>query len=279
MKHVLIDAQSLQARQHLLALGHRKRLSSFLEILHTIEGVLTRFSDGLPIVNSVAWYRLLGVLSARAPAVAAWVGRPLRSADLDGQDLLILTTRYRACPYRASEIEAIEAFVRAGGSLWVMANHSRVPGSRMGDFTTQDSRLLSRFGIQTVEACFYTPGGLSALAMNRAIRHHVLLGSRNEGWGDSLVVNNCCAFTADLGAPVIMLNEEMVDQGPNRLRSEGMAFAVTIDHAFAGGRVLATADSGFIGEPGVPASGPGLIDRGGNRQFVDRAIRWLLNET
>lgn len=275
-RNVLIDPNSLQARQHLLGNGQRRRLSSFLKALNLVGHARASFGRGLRWTEVAGWRRVLGVLSTRLPTAAAWLGRPLQASDLTAFDLLVLTTRFRACPYTRSELKAIEDFVCAGGSLWVMANHSRVPGTRMGDFTTEDSRLLSRFGIRTAEACFHTPGHLTELAIRGEAAYTLWPDRPGQISGPPVVINNCCGFHANSAQALVMLNEDMVDQGPNRLSPVGMAFAVLIDQNSSGGRVLATADSGFIGEPGVPASGPGLIDRGGNRQFIDRAIWWLL---
>ena len=68
----------------------------------------------------------------------------------------------------------------------------------------------------------------------------------------------------------------MIDRGPQSLRPDKCAFAMMLDRRGQAGRVLATADSGFIAEEGVPGSGPGLIGQGENREFVVGALRWLL---
>lgn len=73
---------------------------------------------------------------------------------------------------------------------------------------------------------------------------------------------------------MLLLPGDLVDDGPNDLSATGHAFAWALQTE--GGRVLVTSDSGFLGEPNLPGSGPGLFDQGDNRLFIQQAVTWLL---
>jgi hypothetical protein len=275
---VLIDSSCLQAIQHLLRSGERRRLSTFCQTLQAVDGIRVRWSKTLPASRSSYSRPLraaMRVWAQSAPGIFARFCRPLRASDLHDCKLLIVTTRYELNPYHEDELDIIESFVDRGGSLWLMANHSRIPGADVGDFTTQDTRLAKRFGIAIVEACFESPGQFTHLSPDGAQRHEILQQVAGQHPVSAVLVNNCCGIRTDSVVPVLPLARTMIDLGPHRMETKGLAFAVV--SAFGRGRILVTADSGFVTEPGVPGSGPGLIDRGDNQAFAANAVRWLLS--
>jgi hypothetical protein len=279
IRNILIDAKCLQALQHLLGRGEPRRLTTFIATLESLGNVHIHFSQGLPFrgPDYQPWLRPLLRLGSRAtPWLFKTLNRELRPEELEICDLLVLTTRFRLSPYSDSELDTIVAFVQRGGSLWLMANHSRVPGTKMGDFTTEDGRLADRLGIQVLEACFRTPGGLTRLELAGGIVHEILLDASGQQSIKHVVVNNCSAFAPTDLQPVLYAHSEMIDDGPKDMSAHGQVFAAT--RKVGRGHVLVTSDSGFICEPDVPGSGPGLIDKGDNRQFVFNAASWLLNQ-
>jgi hypothetical protein len=50
---------------------------------------------------------------------------------------------------------------------------------------------------------------------------------------------------------------------------------VALDQCASGGRVVVTADSGFIGSEGTTFPGTGLIAMGDNRRFIVNILLWL----
>ena len=69
----------------------------------------------------------------------------------------------------------------------------------------------------------------------------------------------------------------------NGLPAHGRNFAMALDAEANSaldrmGRVVVVADSGFIGTEGTTNPGPGLIEKGDNRRFVQNVIRWLGRE-
>ena len=268
---ILIDVKGVQACQHYLA-GNKfpSRLTSFLASLQAIENTEVAFSANiwrfLPKLPRVLQLSLVTIVYF-FPFLGRFIQTPISSDDLDGSDLLIITTRSRLFPYHDSELTAIERFVHDGGALLLMANHSSVPGMMAADFTTQDSRLAELFGVGLVRACFHCPDELSKIEI------------RNEQFSiGSILVNNCCAISKQSkGMPIAVLNHAMKDMGSEGLIPDDKLFAVAIDNE-SDGRVVVVADSGFICEPNVAAIGPGLYDRADNSTFAKSVVLWLLRQ-
>ena len=133
-----------------------------------------------------------------------------------------------------------------------------------------------------VEGAFRQPeaGILTSIESTDAEPHPILLDSSGTRVVHTVQVNNCSAVSArsKSGRAILLLDSAMVDVGPNDLSPQGEAFAWSIDECGAGrGRVVILGDSGFIGEPGVPGSGPGLMDKGQNEVFVQQVVMWLLS--
>jgi hypothetical protein len=62
-------------------------------------------------------------------------------------------------------------------------------------------------------------------------------------------------------------------------KKEPNVFAVAVDEPQGGnGRVVITADSGFIGDDTTDYPGPGLIHQGDNLLFIRQVFQWLLKQ-
>lgn len=252
MSRVVIDSNSLQAHQHLRAVRSgqtRCRLTSFVR---KIEG----------LGHSVAFEESLDP-----------------SDGLKNADLLIVPTRLPQHPIDPF-LKGIHQFVLGGGSLFLMSNHSRVPSRpRMWHLTEQDAKLARLFGIVVMEACFRSDRYPEyTIVHNAGAKNHPLLnGKTGQRIVNKVVINNGCAIDRNsTGTPVLLLPEDAVDIGPNCCRPHGNAFCWARETD--GGRVLVTGDSGFVGEPNLPGSGPGLFahEHGDNILFIENAVSWLL---
>lgn len=249
MTRILIDANSLQADQHLKNLRQgqvRSRLTTFLK-------------------------------SVQHQGCVSFA--PIDAEEFDNTNLLIIATRLPNRPYCCEEIRGIRDFVYQGGSLLLMSNHSRVPSCpRMGHFTKQDGLLASKFGVGILEACFRTmpKGKLTSIQETGDVIHPILTDSSGSRVVQKIKINNCSAITGDSenGQPILFLDDKMADLGPNNLSPSGQAFAWSIDD-YGEGHVVIVADSGFIADD-VPGSGPGLIDRAHNESFIRQTVKWLL---
>ncbi len=250
MSRIVIDSYSLQAVQHLRSFHNGDPLGRLTSFICTIEG----------LGHSVCFEESLEL-----------------EGGLKSADLLIILTR---CPDKpiAQFLSGIHRFVLDGGSLLLMSNHSRVPSHPgMGHFTEEDGKLAMEFGIEISEACFCTdPAPSATIIRSTGTDDHPLLDSRSGKHSvTSVIINNGCGVNySSKGMPVLLFPEGTVDKGPGGLSAKGHAFAWALETQ--GGRVLVTGDSGFVGEPNLPGSGPGLFDRGDNRLFIEQAITWLL---
>jgi hypothetical protein len=255
---IVIDAKCLQSAQHLqgIAAGQTvSRLTSFLKIIRPFGTV--RFTD----VDAID------------------------ATTLADADVLIGPTRISEFPYIEEEIDSIHNFVTQGGSLLLMSNHSRSPSNPSArHHTEQDGRLAEAFRVQILEAAFrdQNPESLSTISRADTQVHPVLLDESGAQAINAVKINNCSAISNQSmnGRPILFLNDGMDDIGPNGFLSDGQAFAWAIDdYGIGNGRVVLTADSGFIGEPDLSGSGPGLMDKGHNADFVRQTVAWLLSRT
>jgi hypothetical protein len=247
---IVIDGNSLQARQHLAAVGSGRsvgRLSSFLKAFEEGGHTTTFCGCHLDLEEALAEAQLLIILTSRP------------SHDVD-----------RILPI-------IKDFVGGGGGLFLLSNHSRVPGQpRMGNFTRQDGKIARIFGVKLLDACFRAASGRGPMVVDDTglAVHAILQDGRGRRVVESVSVNNGCGIDrGSEGTPVLLLPENAVDMGPNSLSPHGHAFCWASESG--GGRVVVTGDSGFAGEPDLPASGPGLFDRGDNKAFTQRVVEWL----
>ncbi len=222
---------------------------------------------------------LLADLAARPDLRVAFSPPVALSADLlNGQDVLMLTTRNKAdADYTEAEIASIEGFVRRGGGLFLMSNHGDIPGRPYPDLTASDARLARRFGIEIENSFFAAPEWGRTVEIREedlTQDHPVIRGMALENRVRSLVFSNCSSILPGEGVPLVFLPEAMIDNRDGR-SPQSRCFAVALDLSAPGGRVVVTADSGFVGSEGTTFPGAGLIARGDNRQFVINILLWL----
>ncbi|MCU0857991.1 MAG: hypothetical protein MUC65_06270 [Pontiellaceae bacterium] len=246
---ILIDSLGLQARVHL---RDERRLADLLKELAAQPGVRVDFS----------------------PSEA------LSTEQLASCDVLMLTTRKMAeADYTEAEMDGIQSFVRDGGGLLLMSNHGDIPGQPYPDLTASDARLARRFGIGIENSFFASsewgrPVEISGESLNR--EHPILCGIGEANSVRSLVVNNGCSIRTEDGVPLVFLPAAMRDYREARTPAL-RCFAVAHDRKHGGlrGRVVVTADSGFIGSSGTTFPGAGLLDQGDNLRFVINILLWL----
>ncbi len=245
--NILIDRRGLQARAHL---HDGRRLADLLDELAGLSGIHVAFSPPGPLCADL----------------------------LNGQDVLMITTRKKAeADLTETEIEAIVGFVRHGGGLLLMSNHGDIPGRPYPDLTASDARLARRFGVEIENSFFAAPEWGQRVEIREedlAQDHTVIRGMGASNRVLSLVINNCASILPREGVPLALLPEKMIDYRDGR-STESRCFAVALDYATPGGRVVVTADSGFVGSEGTVFPGSGLISRGDNRWFVINILLWL----
>lgn len=254
---VLIDSLGLQARIH-----HQdgNRLATFLLTLEQIPDCEVRFSPPAPL-----------------------------SPDLLGDcDVLVITTRkIQDNPYTEAELTAIPDFVRRGGGLLLMANHGDIPGKPYPNMTLNDALLARKFGVEIENTFFASPEWKKLVEISGAdlwAEHPILSGEPVH----SLVTNNCSSLQIGAGGtPLVSLPKTMCDYRNDHIPAgRYFAVAVTQGPTTAKGRVVVTADSGFIGsraeaQPDLIAAGAttrpgfGLIEAGDNLRFIRNTLLWL----
>lgn len=245
--NLLIDSLGLQARVHL---RDGRRLADLLAAFAARPGVHVDFSP---------------------PAALA-------AEQLAGQHVLMLTTRKPTeADYAEAEIAAIADFVRRGGGLLLMSNHGDIPGRPYPDLTASDARLAARFGVEIENSFFAAPEwgrtvDIRAESLNPD--HPVLRGEPPEHPVRALVVHNCASLRSETGVPLVFLPAAMIDHRDGRT-PDTRCFAVALDRDAAGGRVVVTADSGFIGSAGTTFPGAGLLNQGDNLRFLVHILQWL----
>ena len=252
---ILMDGNGLQTRIHV---QNERRLQTFLAQLEDIPFCVVDFSPELPLAKSL----------------------------LNNYDVLVITTRHgEEYSYSIEEITAITDFVRQGGGLLLMSNHGDLPGHNINDMTKQDAVLARQFGIEIENSWFANSksGVLSEFsASDLLVTHPIICGGLGEEPIRSIVTNNCCSLVSADAVPIINLPSKMIDHR-NGLPAHGRNFAMALDAEANSalnrmGRVVVVADSGFIGTEGTTNPGPGLIEKGDNRRFVQNVIRWLGRE-
>jgi len=244
--NILLDGNGLQARAHV---GDGKRLEALLHL----------------------WQVEMNGIVQISPA------EPLNASILDGQDVVVFTTR-KDTAYESGELTALTDFVRQGGGLLLMSNHGDVPGRYPLDMTKYDAILAASFGIE-IENTFFANAQLSDSVTfsgpDLMASHPVIHGDSSTPPVASVVTINSCSLIAPHGAPLVRLNDQMIDYR-NGYSHEGRCFAIALEGAEEHhGRVVVIADSGFIGSEGTSFPGPGLIGNGDNRRFLSNIVHWL----
>jgi hypothetical protein len=184
---------------------------------------------------------------------------------LAGCSVLVVATRMPRLPApSASELMTIHRFVAQGGGLLVMSNH---PWPAMPN-PIPDLHLASVFRVTLSGPVYPAHAGRSGLTNITAanLPTHPI----TSGLTGPVVFNNGCRLNATGGNVIATLPGEQLP--PN-------AFAVeTAAQEDNSGRIVVTADSGFIGNDDTDFPGPGLIEQGENKAFIRQIIEWLLRK-
>jgi hypothetical protein len=185
----------------------------------------------------------------------------LSQDDFLGTALFVVTTRRPRLDARSeTELELLDRFVRDGGGLLLMSNHPFPKKKNV----LPDDLLAARFGVKFNAPIYPAPetaGGYTHISGEDILDHSI-----TRGLSGPIVFNNCCRLSHSGGIALALLPGE--SKMPN-------VFAVANDD-HGKGRVVVTADSGFIGEKDTIWPGPGLIAEGNNAEFIQRILRWLL---
>jgi len=286
---VIVDRNGLQARVHLF---DGKRLATFLALLRSIPACEVTFSPEGPLAADTLAAQDILVITTRKGENAVertphtlidWLRacrRALRAAkphNTSERDLYahLLDSR----PYAADELVIIADFVYRGGGLWLLSNHGDVPRLSPHNMTQNDAILARQFGIEIENTFFANPDPKSVSEMSGPdllATHPIIQGAAGEAPIHSVVTNNCCSIVAANGVPLVHLTHRMVDHRRG-WSFQDRCFAIAVENSLqsGGGRVVATADSGFIGAEGTTFPGIGLIAHGDNARFVLNVVRWL----
>lgn len=179
--------------------------------------------------------------------------------------VLVITTRRPGLPRPSeSELETIRQFVQRGGGLLIMSNH---PWPHMPN-PIPDLYTASLFGV-TLNGPIYKQHRF----MRRLIRiqgDDLCQHSITDGLKGPIVFRNGCRINTSAGNIIAMLPGEKYE--PN-------IFAVAVEEPQnEKGRVVVTADSGFIADDDTNFPGQGLIHKGCNMRFIRQVFEWLLKQ-
>jgi hypothetical protein len=249
MAFVVIDRQSLQVMAHLDETidkdgvtyenpdGKNKRLNRFFELLQSV-------ADNYIISES-----------------------EITESALVGCKLFVTLTR--PIPFSPSEIEVIYNFVQKGGNLLLMSNHEP-----MHQF---DALLAEKFDVK-VWGDTYWSGERKKYATLTEIdltEHQIITGKADNERIQSIVTNTTCRIECDRGEVIAYLADSMVRRKGEGVEntSERNIFALSVEEK---GKIVITADSGFLGDEGSTFPGWGLIEEGDNFHFIRNILLYLL---
>lgn len=142
-----------------------------------------------------------------------------------------------------------------------------------------DSILADKFGFCIEGTTFMNPDSLIHLSESLLNPHTLLAGASNAPQIETITLNSTCSIQSKLGTVITHLPKDMEDHVLG-LPSTERIFALSIDGR-AGeldgckGRIVAIADSGFIGSKGTEKPGRGLIEEGDNLLFIEYILQWL----
>jgi len=220
------------------------------------------------VVDAVCQKRLTGFLEILAEAGVdetvpsdGEIGE-LRLPLLEQHKCLVLTTRLWS--YLPEELDDIVEYCRRGGCILMMSNHA--------PHHLRDSVLADRFGFSFSEMIYpWHCGAFGVTNLNgESPANHPI----TAGLGKGITFNNCSIIRIHDPRMMTVLAELPGEPPPNN------AFAIAIDRQFGeeSGRIVATADSGFIGTKCTAWPGPGQLEEGDNRQFIKNIFSWLCEE-
>lgn len=229
---------------------------------------------------------LINELEACSYSVEFSQGPELTTSELDNCGVLIITTRYpKKYSYARQEMHHIDSYIHRGGGILLMSNHSDCVGNPHDtrEFDNQFARKVLGF---TLETTFYThtEGNkyikLSNSDLNQG--HPIISGVSKEDPISSVITNTCCSIASNKGRSIVSISPKTVDLR-NGSTPQNRCFCLAIDTrkyetGSSKGRIVAIADSGFIGAHNTNKPGPGLIEQGDNKRFIVNIARWLFGE-
>jgi hypothetical protein len=202
---------------------------------------------GLPPEKAGRWRdrRLTGFLSA-IEALGHQLDLALPTPQALGDaEVLVIASRSQALMFSADDLAAITAFVRAGGGLLLMANHRLFVAPQQQVVAVLDLPLR----IEDVS--------IAGSPEIRCRPHPVTDGCSR------LAIRNGSIIRPAASADVLAT-----------FTDPSLAFAVASDRNDRRGRVVVTADSGFIAS--LDDKQQSLFEAADNARFITNAITWLL---
>ena len=246
----LIDTRSAQAAVHYGVFGDSAP-AGVREVYNISHG--RRLSQFIGLIEEIS-----GVLPDPSPGLE----NELRLPYLSKYDCLVLTTRIYQ--FSQEELHDIRKFVENGSSLLVMSNHP--------PFDERDDKLGRTFGFSFKSPMYPWHGGRYGLTTIRQnnLGNHPITESLSEG----IIFNNSCRIALDGIEKAIVLASLPEESPPDNI------FALAMDglSESQSGRIVAVADSGFIGGADTDVPGPGQFEKGDNPKFLRNIISWLCHK-
>lgn len=206
------------------------------------------------------------------------VGKNLEGSDLDRKDLLVIPTRvpdhpkirrsdlFYHNPFSETETRRIQEFVQNGNGLVLFTNHGPLTRSAV-DFTAEDKKLATIFGIQILSDAVFKGAGEGVFTNQEYHSHPITSGGSQNHSVERIVVNNCANLrrTKKGVMPVVDMSGD---------KTGNFCLAAEKDQ----GRAVFVADSGFLGSEESDQPGPGMFHRADNEQFILNTFRWGAGE-
>ncbi len=180
---------------------------------------------------------------------------------LQNYQCLVLTTRIYQ--FSKQELKDIPAFVSQGGSVLIMSNHP--------PFEERDDALALKLGFSYRSLDYPWHNGMGGVTTIRGgyLKAHPITNDLKEG----IIFNNSCRISLK-GKGFSMLALLPEESPPENI------FAVAKDNIFdkKSGRIVAVADSGFVGDSSTLFPGPGQWEMGDNAKFISQIFQWLAHK-
>lgn len=179
--------------------------------------------------------------------------------------LLAIFTRTKLAPFLREEINRIVTFVREGGFLLHLSNHPPLGRGKI-DYTDEDEKLSSRFGVHFNADLFPEDGGESGettISLS-SIHQHEITKLLKKG----IIFRNSCTITLNLNSSFLPLIN--------------LPYPAKDDHYFAvcgmfgEGLAVFMANSGFLCNNDTTTPGKGYFNCADNALFGRKVIEYFL---
>jgi len=248
---VLIDTRSLQGAYHFGRLPDLPDEEKYVEAKKSIGNRLKTF------------LRILEKETSNKPAPSEGKLGELQSSLLKEFDTLVILTRmFFLAP---EELDYIQEFVKNGGNLLMMSNHP--------PFNEFDNPLAEIFGFSFQSPTY--PWHRGGYGLTNVISSNLLNHEITRDLNSGLIFNNSCRIELEKKGGNSIL-AKLPDE-PAPLNN----FAIAMDKPYGkeSGKIVAVADSGFIGEDDTKNPGPGQIGKADNKKFITNIFMWLNHQT